>query len=150
DVVTAWHVALVVRWQHEVPTTLAGVWPRQAHVGDPTLVVVIHQPDKWARRQFNDHRSFGKVEDTRAVGCIGVERETELSRTGARNSPSRSVLDARFAIAVENTFNRNRGVPEPIGGHSTLEIRIVAVALRGFRRGVSTFEPVLRWGLPIR
>jgi hypothetical protein len=136
----------MARREHEVLAAPALIRTRDAHVLDPTLVVVVHQPDEGSGRHLDHHGADRQVERAGAVGRIGIRREADLARTGRHDGDRLVVPDAGLAVAVEDALDRHRRIPEAVGGHGALEIRVVAGAARGVARGVSALEGVGRRG----
>jgi hypothetical protein len=76
-------------------------------------MVIVNQANVWAGWQFDDHRAVFHIDNSRSIGRVGIEGESNLTRSGGSDADPFIVVDPDRAVAIENAFNRHRGKLRP-------------------------------------
>jgi hypothetical protein len=140
---TRWRLSLIVGRQHNIFTAFTCIRSGNAHVHHPALMVIIYERNERARGKLDGHRRVLHVEDTDGIRGIRIPSEGDPVRSALGEWKRLVVRNPGLTIAVEETFERNGGIPEVIGNDGALIIQIIACALRSILGRIAAFKKLL-------
>jgi hypothetical protein len=82
----------------------ARIRPGKTQIEHPALMVIVNQANVWAGWQFDDHRAVFHIDNSRSIGRVGIEGESNLTRSGGSDADPFIVVDPDRAVPVSKPW----------------------------------------------